>query len=79
MSASMAEGEREACDRFALQGQLGGFRVLTNLRASLYNSYFSAGNGQRTMLYVAAQVLVLSLIIIIVRAQRDWGALERKT
>lgn len=31
------------------------------------------------MLYVAAQVLVLSLIIIIVRAQRDWGALERKT
>jgi len=30
-------------------------------------------------LYVAAQVLVLSLIIIIVRAPRDWGALERKT
>ena len=30
------------------------------------------------MLYIAAQIVVLSLIIIIVRVQRDWGALERK-
>lgn len=30
------------------------------------------------MLYIAAQVLVLSLIIIILRAKRDWEALELK-
>ena len=55
------------------------YRVLTNLTAGLYNSYFSAGSEYRAMLYIAAQVLMLSLIIIIVRAEREWGALKRKT